>query len=235
MTFPDPAVALPTERTESRRFSIRLLRTHWLLLATITLIVVGLIRWFGLPIYRQHVAIREIERLGGRIESDKGGPGWLRNWIGDERMKGFDEVDSVFIHRKQFSNEGLAHMRGLANLRAITLDNTAITDAGLVQLQGLTNLKWLSVRDSPITDKGLANLKGLTSLELLQLDGTAITDAGLVKLRGFTNLKILYLRYTRVTDAGVAELKLPDSAGFYVRPLNPPSEAEIKRFSIQLW
>lgn len=59
---------------ESRRFSIRLPRPLWIGLATVVLVVVTIGLQFGVPIYRRHVAIREIERLGGKFETSKGGP-----------------------------------------------------------------------------------------------------------------------------------------------------------------
>ena len=36
--------------------------------------------------------LSEIERLGGSIEATPGGPGWLRDLVGDERMTAFDHV-----------------------------------------------------------------------------------------------------------------------------------------------
>src|SRR5258708_40187401 len=49
----------------------------------------------GVPIYRQQVAIREIERVGGGYTTRPGGPAWLRSWIGDERVSVFASVRHV--------------------------------------------------------------------------------------------------------------------------------------------
>jgi hypothetical protein len=35
--------------------------------------------WIGVPAYRQKVAIREIERLGGTVNLYSQAPGWLRS------------------------------------------------------------------------------------------------------------------------------------------------------------
>ena len=51
----------------------------------------------GLPIYWQQVAIREIERLGGNITVRKRGPEWLRRWIGNDRIKIFDDAEIVYL------------------------------------------------------------------------------------------------------------------------------------------
>ena len=61
-------------------------------MATAVLVVVAVGLHFGFPIYRQQVAIREIERVGGSVETRDGGPEWLRDQVGAERMKLFDEV-----------------------------------------------------------------------------------------------------------------------------------------------
>lgn len=171
------------------------------------LVAAGLFQWFGLPIYSRYVAIREIERLGGRIESEKGGPTWLREWIGDERMKGFDEVDMVSSEGPLFTGKNLAHLNDLSQLTELRLTGPQIKDADLTYLKGLTNLRRLAISESQVTDKGLAHLKELINLELLALDGASITDAGLANLTGMTNLKSLYLRRTRITNAGIANLK----------------------------
>lgn len=86
---------------EPRRFALPLPRPLWIALATVVLIVVGLGLRFGLPIYRQQVAIREIERWGGSIDRKNGGPDWLRQLIGDERIEVFDRVDKVYLKGPQ--------------------------------------------------------------------------------------------------------------------------------------
>ena len=88
-TSPDPIAVEP------RRFSIRLPRPMSIFLATVLLVVVSVGLRFGIPIYRQQVAIREIEQVGGSATTVPGGPAWLRKFIGDERMKIFDQVEWV--------------------------------------------------------------------------------------------------------------------------------------------
>ena len=54
--------------------TLRLPHWKWFLFVTIPLVVVAVIMPFALPIYGQHVAIREIERLKGIVTTEKGGP-----------------------------------------------------------------------------------------------------------------------------------------------------------------
>src|SRR5215813_9940598 len=82
---------------EPHRFSVRLPRPLWIGLAAVVLIVGGVALRFGLQIDRQQTAIREIERLGGDIEAEPGGPDWLREWLDDEWMETFDTVTDAHL------------------------------------------------------------------------------------------------------------------------------------------
>jgi hypothetical protein len=68
---------------ERRSFVIRLPRPLWIGVTAMVLIVVSMGVGFVIPIWRQQVAIREIRRLGGRIEINNGGPQWLRKRVTD--------------------------------------------------------------------------------------------------------------------------------------------------------
>jgi hypothetical protein len=59
MSATDPVAPKP------RRFSIRLPRPLWPGVAAVVLVVVALGLQFGVPIYQQHVAVREITEIGG--------------------------------------------------------------------------------------------------------------------------------------------------------------------------
>src|SRR5215471_17262286 len=82
---------------ESERVAIRILHPLWISVAALILIAVTLGLGFGLPIYRQQMAVDEIERLGGSVEARLGGPEWLRKRWGDEQMQGFDEIAVVYL------------------------------------------------------------------------------------------------------------------------------------------
>jgi hypothetical protein len=178
----DPALSIPPTPEPCRRL-IRLPRPLWIGVVTVLLIVVALGLRIGIPIYRQQVAIREIQRLGGVVQFRARGPIWLRERIPARFNELFGEVDFV------------------------SLSETSATDATLAHLQGLDGLKQIWLTATSVTDSGMPHLKGLTNLQILFLDRTRVTDAGLAHLKGLTRLRILALLQTPVSDAGVAELK----------------------------
>jgi hypothetical protein len=169
--------------SEPSRFAIRLPRPLWIGVATVVVVVVGLGLRFGLPIYRQHLAIQEIERAGGGVGVEERGPEWLRARLGDERMATFGEVTAVYLAGSQATDATLAHLKLLASVEFLTLDNTHVTDAGMHHLRGLTKLKELTLVNTKITDAGLALLMGLRDLEHLALKNTAVTEGGVAELR----------------------------------------------------
>ncbi|MFN0053430.1 MAG: hypothetical protein ACKV0T_14700 [Planctomycetales bacterium] len=70
--------AAPSRISTDSRFAVP--RPLWCVLATVMLIVVALALQFGVPIYRQQAAIREIERLGGAVDVSDGDPAWHASW-----------------------------------------------------------------------------------------------------------------------------------------------------------
>jgi Leucine-rich repeat (LRR) protein len=117
----------------------------------------GLVAW--LPWHRQVQAIAEIERLGGFIETERAGPDWLRNFVDDEGMVGFDRVVNVGLSGTQITEFGLVQLGGLTELQTLRLEGTQVTDAGLEHIKGLTKLQILVLHDTQVTDVGLVDLK----------------------------------------------------------------------------
>src|SRR5262245_16369971 len=124
----NPARPLPPE---PRRFSIRLPRPLWIGLAAVMLIVVGAGLQVGLPIWRQHAAIREIERVGGLVEMRPGGPEWLRGHLSDDLQNLFDEVVVIDLSNENVTDDTLARLRWLTNVQWLQLNDTQVTDAGI--------------------------------------------------------------------------------------------------------
>jgi hypothetical protein len=160
----------------------------------------------GLPAWRQHIALKEIERLGGFAIAAPGGPAWLRAVLGNDRMKMFDDVVYVELGRTRASDSTLRHLSCLTSISGLSLGGTEITDAGLGHLEKLTNLHNLVLVNTRVTDAGLAHLTELKRLRYLVLDRTDVTDAGLVPLEELTSLKDLSLGSTRVSDASLVHL-----------------------------
>ena len=172
-----------TAKSEHKTMTLRLPHWKWFLFVTIPLVVVAVIMPFALPIYGQHVAIREIERLKGIVTTEKGGPEWLRAWLGDETMRVWDDVTEVNLAMTDISDDGLRHVAAFKNLARLNLSRTKVTDAGIEKLKGLTRLEWLSLPDTRITDTGMEHLKGLERLRLLTVERTKVTDAGVNELK----------------------------------------------------
>ena len=176
-------------------------------------IVVEVALQIGMPIYRQQVAIREIDRLGGIVHTTRGGPQWLRSLTGDDWMRPFDRAWRVIVIMPEDDADAiLSHAAKLGQLEVVRLDFTQVTDRGLSQIKDLRELKILDLNYTKTTDAGLVNLKGMSDLAEVFLNGTQVTDAGLRELTGLIKLKRIWLKKTKVTDAGVAEMKraLPD-------------------------
>ncbi len=167
--------------SQPRRVSI-LPRPLWIGVATVVLIVVGVGLRIGLPIYRHQAAIRQLQRMGGVVITERGGPAWLRRWIGDRRMQIQDPVYQIGFRR--------------------------FTDADFerAELWRHTELTVLELSGTNIGDLGMVDLKGLKSLRVLALAGTHVTDAGLEELQELAGLRYLNLNRTKVTAAGVATL-----------------------------
>jgi len=161
---------------------------------------------FGLPIYRQQVAIREIERLGGRITTEPVGPDSVRRWIGDSAMKPFDRPVAVDLADTPLTDDGLQLVGQLTTLEDINLYGTSVTDAGLQHLTGLTHLWALSLNQTRIGDAGLASLKGMNNLRYLNVEACPITDEGVGHIAEVSSLTWLVMGHTRMTDLGLARL-----------------------------
>jgi hypothetical protein len=192
---------------ESRRFSIRLPRPLWVGAVALVLIVVAFGISFGVPIYRQQAARREIGRLGGRLEEKYHGPQWLRRLLGYDRTRVFDVINVVRLGGTDFGDGDMQFLIGLGSVEHVVLYDTKVTDSALVHLRTLGRLKRLYLHGTQVTDEGIKPLTALSQLRVLDLSGTEITDAGLEQLGDMKTLVRLYVDGTEVTDAGVAELQ----------------------------
>jgi len=143
-------------------------------------------------------AVAEISQLGAVVECDE-----------ESRGK---PVIRVSFTDPQVADADIERLKGFAQLQTLYLNGTQVTDAGLKHLEGFTKLQHLGLKRTRITDAGLVHLKGLTQLRWLVLDGTKVTDAGLAHLKGLTQLQTLHVNRTKVTEARVNDLQkaLPD-------------------------
>jgi hypothetical protein len=198
---PDPAMLKP------RRFSFQSPAAAWIVLATMVLAVVAAGLRIGVPIWRQQVASREIERLRGQIEVRNDGPLWLQELMGPKDAQIFNVITRVRLGGTDFGDDDMGVLSGLATVERLVLYNTRVTDSGLVHVRGLRNLKGLYLHGTRVTDAGLTPLKALPQLRVLDLAMTGITDTGLAEIREIRSLERLYLEGTQVTAVGIAELQ----------------------------
>src|SRR5262245_19305507 len=154
---------------EPRRFPIRLAQLAWILAATLMLGLVTAALRVGLPIYRQHLAVKEIERVEGYVSAKKLGPAWLRRWLGAEPMKSLDEIRFVSVPSEEFDDTGLAKIGALKSTTRLNLSGTQITDGGLARIADFKALRRLDLSRTQITDAGLKHLQRLTNLQELLL------------------------------------------------------------------
>ena len=163
---------------------MRLPRPLWIGLATILLVFAAAAVHIGVPIYRQWVAIKQVEGLGGTVDGDRFGSTWLGDRIGRELRLPLQRVTWI----------------GLAG--------TPATDATVSQIAQFSELEWLILDQTLITDEGLAHLRRLLKLEGLSLNGTQVTDAGLSHLKVLSGLRHLRVDGTQVNEASSKRLKL---------------------------
>ena len=108
------------------------------------------------------------------------------------------------------SDDGLAHLRGMAAMRKLHLSRCrAVTDAGLAHLGGMTAMQQLDLsRCWQISDTGLMHLRGMTAMQQLDLSHCwGITDTGLVHLHGMTAMQRLRVGGCwHITDAALVHV-----------------------------
>jgi hypothetical protein len=216
----------------SRRISIRLLGPRWILLAAIGLGIIAGGMHIGLPAYRQRLAIRAVERLGGTALAEPAPPAWLPRWCPDRIAGSFVNVWSVDLADSQTTDTDLVCVTPLSGLQILNLDGTQVTDAGMARLEGCRQLQHLNLSRTRITDAGLDSITGMTDLRRLYLSETSIGDAGLSRIRRLRKIEVLDLMNTDVSDAGLQHLGR--MAGLrrldvYGTRVNPGGIAELRK------
>ncbi len=129
-----------------------------------------------------------------------------RRQFGDEglaHLRHLKLLEGLYLQKTQVTDEGLKHIGTLTGLKELMLSETKISDDGLVHLKQLESLKTLALNETQVANEGLAHLGALPNLETLNLAGTQVKDEGMEHLKALGNLKILNLAGTEVTDAGM--------------------------------
>ena len=187
----------------------------------------GLFAWLrseATQYWDEQEIVKQLGLTSSGCEWQQGGPSWLREWIGDERLQIFDRVVQVELgHRQQFARY-LRH----AETSGIFSAND-VPDFGV--LPGLEGTDWdLTDRDNALPglsfpddrdeaprhpsdaeilaalDADLVSLGRLTNLRGLILAKTGMSDKEMARLAGLIKLQSLELRERRIGDRGLAYL-----------------------------
>lgn len=113
--------------------------------------------------------------------------------VTDDDLAYLKDIKSVHtVHMShQFSDSGMAHLKGLSDLRVLSVEGAEVTDAGMQHLAGL-NLDEIAVNVPKLTDAGLEPLSGMQNLTDVEIDGI-LTDGCFQHLSGLTKLRTLWL------------------------------------------
>ena len=202
---PDPTARKPPSPPRRIAVSLRMF------VAILVLLGVGSALWIGVPAYRQRMAIREIERLGGEIVYQRPvGPGWLRKVVGHENWTAFDIVESVQFRpsRETFSKRyGDFPVSFPNNQQPWTEIGVEVDDSSLASIRRLSKLKECDLSCTNVGDAGIVHVATLDDLEVLNIYSTDVSDASIPLLKRLTKLKELHLAWTKVTESGIADLR----------------------------
>lgn len=128
------------------------------------------------------------------------------------RLTGLTSLRELYLPASHdtcsLTDEGAAHLAGLARLERLDLRWQLLTDDGLAHFAGLSALEELDLSDNRrIAGPGLFHLKGLPKLRRLRLDSTGLTAAAVPILKEFIGLEELGLWGTKIDDRGIAAIR----------------------------
>jgi len=144
--------------TDARRFWIPLPRPLSIFLAAVFLVVIAAGLRFGLPIYRQHVAIREIRRLGGEVRVKTNGPEWICDQLPNGWNEAFGRVFVVDLGISTVTDADLRWFKDLPDVVVISVDRSRVTNAGLESLAILPGLRHVMAIGTGVTSQGIEQL-----------------------------------------------------------------------------
>jgi hypothetical protein len=149
-----------------------------------TLAVLGVVGGtIGIRRYRQLEAIREIERLNGRVYLHDSSRNLAGKLAGGRWKLAFVNVEVIALGHTQFSDNEVHHLDTLPNVSVLSLCYTRISGSAVAHLAKMPNLSNLDLSGTPITDADLVHLSRIKKLKILRLTRTKVTNAGIVGFR----------------------------------------------------
>ena len=148
MSLSDP------QTPERRRSSFGLPRPFWIGVVTLVVFAFAAGLRFGVPLYRERVAFRELQEFGPNWEMSTRGPEWLQKYtsLGDVVIR-------IDLNDTNVADKDLVRLRELASLEVVSLDRTHVTDAGVTHLKAMKNLRGLSLNQTKLTDGGSCSFR----------------------------------------------------------------------------
>lgn len=162
------------------------------------------------------LTVSEVERLGGKAETDASGRIVAINlrgsWVNDADMieiGRLPKLQRLDLSHTRLSDEGLLHLKGAPAITELNLFYSEwTTDQGLTAVRNWKHLRRINLRGTRISDGTLALLSKLPHLEALDVAHTQITDNGLDHLITLTNLQELSLGRSRLSDGALEVLRM---------------------------
>jgi hypothetical protein len=114
--YPEDMVTTDPTTLAPRRFSLRLPRLLWIGLLTAALVVVAVGLGIGMPVYRQHVAWVELERLGAGIGHQQSVTSNFLRRVGYSYAEEFNDIVEVDFSHAEPDDDALRVVTGLSHL-----------------------------------------------------------------------------------------------------------------------
>lgn len=110
------------------------------------------------------------------------------------------ELTKLQLNQTPITDDGIAHLKSLANLRELEIRATNIGDAGMSHITEMPQLRLLSLSFTKISATGFSQLSKLNQMRKLLLQDTAASDEIFNQLSQLNRLEFVDLTGTKVTQ-----------------------------------
>jgi len=183
----DPAVqpvAAEAKPPGAQHRSRRLLR--WLLVVLAVVLIAPLVflgyRWQKqMAFLKRYDDVDTVLFLKSKVTTEPVGPDWLRNLVGEQRMRGFDDIVAVQAMHQASADD--LQLLSRHPLRELHLFNTQLTAAGIEALGKMQDLRTVEFGAiETVSEPLLKALSRLKELETLRFTDTGQLSPGIILL-----------------------------------------------------